>query len=190
MIIPIYLVLWLLTLIALQSVVTANQCTELEKCKTLSWLNDMKGKTGFEEKKELFKCGNDYGTLVKCPEIQEGDNSNVILERDCSLEDGGCTDSSGTLVKEGEEKCQGSIAVYTRGRYDDSLGVSSYSGEEYPKFGRRLRKKIVYLFEVTGDCCWELYPRKNFIGFRDLLKLANGEHQESFHPRSIRKVFC
>ena len=95
MIIPIYLVLWLLTLIALQSVVTSNQCTELEKCKTLSWLNDMKGKTGFEEKKELFKCGNDYGTLVKCPEIQEGDNSNVILERDCSLEDGGCTDFAG-----------------------------------------------------------------------------------------------
>ena len=94
MIIPIYLVLCFVALLALQSIVTANQCTELEECKTLSWLYAMRDKTGFEEKREFFKCGIGYGALVKCPAIQEVDNANVTLERPCSLEDEGCTDNA------------------------------------------------------------------------------------------------
>ena len=83
--------------------------------------------------------------------------------------------------------------MYTIGN-DGSLKVSSYGKLEYPNFGRRLRRKTVYMFEVTGDCCWELYQKRNFRGWEDPethpVILGNGQHQEAIQPRSLKKVFC
>ena len=96
-------------------------------------------------------------------------------------------------VAPGTYKCQGSINLYTIGN-DGTFDVSTYGRAEYPYFGRRLRKKTVYMFEVTGDCCWELHEVRNFRGWEDPetypVVLGNGQHQISIQPRSLKKVPC
>ena len=81
--------------------------------------------------------------------------------------------------------------MYTYGHDDHIFEISTYSGAKYPKFQRRLARKTAYLYEVRGDCCWELYPERQFGGrWQETLLLGNGQHHESMQPHSMKKINC
>jgi hypothetical protein len=92
-------------------------------------------------------------------------------------------------VSEGKPTCKGSLDLYTEAD-DGSFGVASFKAAKYPKFYKRMKKKSIVEIEVKGDCCWELYPRKQFNGIERSVVLKSGLHRAKIQPKSIRKASC
>ena len=92
-------------------------------------------------------------------------------------------------MEKGTAKCKGSLTVYTEGD-DGTFGKAEYKAVKYPKFYKRLKNKTVKEIEVKGDCCWELYPRKEYNLAAKAVFLESGHHKATIRPRSMKKVYC
>ena len=92
-------------------------------------------------------------------------------------------------MSEGKPKCKGSLDIYTEAD-DGTFGVATFKGGKYPKFYKRLKNKTIFEIEIKGDCCWELYPRKQFNGIAGAVILESGRHKVKKQPKSIRKASC
>ena len=75
--------------------------------------------------------------------------------------------------------------------------ICPYKAAKYPKFYQRLKKKTIKEIEVKGDCCWELYPRKQYNGVGRSVTLKSGHHKAEVlnkmpnkKPKSIKKTSC
>ena len=92
-------------------------------------------------------------------------------------------------MEKGTAKCKGSLTVYTEAD-DGTFDKAEYKGVKYPKFYKRLKNKTVKEIEVKGDCCWELYPRRQYNMLERAVFLESGHHKATIQPKSMKKVYC
>merc|ERR550539_1803153 len=94
---PKFILFFVLALISFKLGSSSSQCIDLRNCRTLSWLNDMKGQRGFEEEKKIYAKGCRHGNFVNCPKIlpvkPDADDKTDVAIKLCHPEDKHCTDS-------------------------------------------------------------------------------------------------
>ena len=72
------------------------------------------------------------------------------------------------------------------------LSLGGYR-KAYPNIKRGfrfLRRNIVTEYEVTGDCCWELYEKKKFGGQKQVVFPGANQNYPDFKPVSLKKLGC
>ena len=88
--------------------------------------------------------------------------------------------------------CQGSLTI----AYEDSDGnidtlqLVSHGSKDLKRRHPVMKKNTISYVEVSGDCCWGLYPSILFRGEGQIAFPGEGILYADFQPFSIRRMEC
>ena len=99
-----------------------------------------------------------------------------------------------TAVSKSSNACMGSLTI----GHEDDQGNLEYvtlrnQRSRYPNILRgypMMRRSGNCYMETTGNCCWQLYKKRNFTGESQILFPGEPTFYPDFKPASIKKIEC